>query len=92
MSTQVVLITTTINVPRVLETYRALGPDVTFIVAGDKKTPHQETRQFVNGLGRALYLSDEDQSKLGYESSEIIGCNKIMQRNLPRSGSRMHSL
>lgn len=77
-----VLITTTINLPRVLERYRALGPEVAIIVAGDKKTPHQETRAFINGLGNALYLSDDDQAKHGYESSEIIGWNKIMRRNI----------
>src|ERR1041385_6699305 len=77
-----VLLTTTINVPRVLERYRELDPNATFIVAGDRKTPHAETRKFVSKLGNALYLSDEDQTKLGYESSEIIGWNKIMRRNI----------
>lgn len=76
------LITTTIFVPKVLERYRQLGPDVSIIVAGDQKTPHAETRHFVESLGNALYLSDADQEKLGYESSAIIGWNKIMRRNL----------
>jgi hypothetical protein len=75
------LITTTIFVPKVLERYRQLGPDVSIIVAGDKKTPHAETRRFVESLGNAVYLSTEDQAKLGYECSEIIGWNKIMRRN-----------
>jgi hypothetical protein len=76
------LITTTIYVPEVLARYRELGPDVSFIVAGDRKTPHKESRQFVDSLGNALYLSDEDQEKLGYKSSEVIGWNKIMRRNI----------
>jgi hypothetical protein len=76
------LLTTTINVPRVLERYRELDHDAAIIVAGDRKTPHADARKFVSRLGNALYLSDEDQSKLGYESSEIIGWNKIMRRNI----------
>ena len=79
---RVVLLTTTIRVPRVLERYRQLDPDALFIVVGDRKTPHAETRHFVDSLGNSLYLSDEDQTKLGYASSEIIGWNKIMRRNL----------
>lgn len=77
-----VLLTTTIHIPRVLERYRELDRDALFIVAGDRKTPHEETRHFVESLGNALYLSDDDQTKLGYASSEIIGWNKIMRRNL----------
>lgn len=79
---KVALITTTIYVPRVLELYRSIREDVWFFVAGDKKTPHKETRYFVEGLGNAIYYSDEDQEKLGYRSSDIIGWNKIMRRNI----------
>ena len=79
---KVALITTTIYVPRVLELYRDIGKDVWFFVAGDRKTPHNETRIFVEKLGNAIYYSDEDQEKLGYKSSEIIGWNKIMRRNI----------
>lgn len=77
-----VLVTTTIHVPQVLARYRELGPEVRFIVAGDRKTPHAEARAFVESLGNACYLSDQDQVLLGYECSEIIGWNKIMRRNL----------
>lgn len=79
---KVALITTTIYVPRVLELYRNMSEDVRFFVGGDKKTPHGETRRFVENLGNAIYYSDEDQEKLGYKSSEIIGWNKIMRRNI----------
>ncbi len=44
------LITTTINVPTVLELYRQHGPDVAFFVAGDVKTPHAD----VEALGKQL--------------------------------------
>ena len=33
------LITTTVNIPTVLALYRKLGPDVSFFVAADEKTP-----------------------------------------------------
>ncbi len=79
---KVALITTTIYVPRVLELYRNISKDVWFFVAGDRKTPHKETRSFVEKLGSAIYYSDEDQEKLGYKSSEIIGWNKIMRRDI----------
>ncbi|HLP78744.1 MAG TPA: hypothetical protein VK327_17715, partial [Candidatus Paceibacterota bacterium] len=79
---KIALITTTIFVPKVLERFRQLGPDASIIVAGDKKTPHAETRRFVESLGKAVYLSDADQTEMGYECSEIIGWNKIMRRNL----------
>ncbi len=76
------LITTTINVPRVLELYRSIDPDVMFFVTGDRKTPHNETRAFIEKLGNAVYYSTTDQEKLGYKCSEIIGWNKIMRRNI----------
>lgn len=79
---KVALITTTIYVPKVLELYRNISKDVWFFVAGDRKTPHKETRSFVKKLGNAIYYSDEDQEKLGYKSSEIIGWNKIMRRDI----------
>jgi hypothetical protein len=79
---RVVLITTTISVPAVLRRFRQIGPAVTFILAGDRKTPHQAVRALVAGLGNAVYFSDEDQEKLGYASSAIIGWNRIMRRNI----------
>ena len=77
-----VLITTTIYVPKVLELYRSIGPDVMFIVTGDRKTPHAEAQAFIESLGNAVYYSDADQERLGYRCSEIIGWNKIMRRNI----------
>lgn len=77
-----ILITTTIYVPEVLRVYRKFAPEVLFIIAGDKKTPHKEVRNLANELGNTLYLSDEEQEKLGYQSSAVIGWNKIMRRNI----------
>lgn len=79
---RVALVTTTIGMPHVLELYRAVAPEVAIFVAGDRKTPHDEVRAFVEGLGHATYLSDGDQEDLGTECSEIIGWNKVMRRNL----------
>ena len=79
---KIALITTTIHVPEVLEIYREIGKDVFFIVTGDRKTPHVEARRFVEGLGNAVYYSDEDQEGLGYRSSALIGWNSIERRNI----------
>ncbi|MCX7908194.1 MAG: hypothetical protein N2560_01570 [Ignavibacteria bacterium] len=79
---KIVLITTTIYVPEVLRLYRKLDPDVKIIIAGDRKTPHDALYRFVKEIDNAVYLSDTDQEKLGYECSEIIGWNKIMRRNI----------
>ncbi|HOT90769.1 MAG TPA: hypothetical protein PLJ78_04420 [Anaerolineae bacterium] len=76
------LITTTIYVPRVLSLCREFSKEVMFFIAGDRKTPHDEVHSFVSTLGNAIYYSDEDQDKLGYSCSEIIGWNKIMRRNI----------
>ena len=79
---RIILITTTIHVPRVLERYHLIGRDVLCIIAGDKKTPHRDVATFVKTMSNVEYLSVEDQEKLGYKSSSIIGWNKIMRRNI----------
>lgn len=79
---KVALITTTIHVPEVLERYRQLDRSVAIFVAGDRRTPHSEARLFIERLGNAVYYSDADQEKLGYQCSVIIGWNKIMRRNI----------
>lgn len=85
------LITTTINVPRVLALYRKLGPDVRFFVAGDEKTPHQDVGDFLETLGRKgdvqddpceQYYHPEDQRGLNYKCSELIGWNCVERRNI----------
>ena len=79
---KIALITTTINIPEVLSLYRTFDESVEFFIVGDRKTPHDAVRAFVRKVGNARYYSDEDQEKLGYRSSEIIGWNKIMRRNI----------
>lgn len=78
----VILITTTIYVPEVMRYYRKLDSDALFIVAGDRKSPHDEIRTLMKDIGNAIYLSDSDQEKLGYECSEIIGWNCTTRRNI----------
>ena len=77
-----ILITTTIYVPTVLRRYREIDPDVFFIITGDEKTPHDAVESFVRELGNAVYIGVAEQKMLGYGSSEIIGWNKIMRRNI----------
>ena len=76
-----VLVTTTINVPTILGRYRATGPSVDIIVAGDKKTPHAETVELCDFLD-IEYLSPSTQMALGYECSDIIGWNTASRRNI----------
>lgn len=83
---KIALITTTINVPKVLELYSAYGPQVKMFIAGDKKTP-DEAIDFCDSLGGvntedAIYIGWGRQSKLGYECSELIGWNCIQRRNI----------
>lgn len=79
---RICLITTTVNVPEVLELYRACGPDVEFIVAGDRRSPHGEIRALLDSLGNSTYLSDEDQERAGTRVSDLIGWRSIQRRNL----------
>ncbi len=72
------LVTTTINVPTVLELYRRHGPDVVFFVAGDLKTP-DDASHFVYDLG-GHYLWPESQKQ--WKCSDLIGWNTIQRRNI----------
>lgn len=74
------LITTTVNIPKVLELYRAYGSYVVMFVAGDARTPKQ-TIDFCKTVN-ARYLSMEEQHDLYPELSERIGRNTIARRNI----------
>ena len=73
------LITTTINVPRVLALYRKLGPDVRFFVTGDKKTP-QEAYDFCDSIPDCV--AGRETSQIGWKCSELIGWNQVERRNI----------
>lgn len=85
---KIALITTTINVPRVLELYREIDDKsarylvpvepTQFFVAGDEKTPAAADR-FCRDLGYCTYLSLEAQSK--WKLSSLIGFNNDSRRN-----------
>jgi hypothetical protein len=79
---RICLITTTIQPPSVLALYRRFGPDVEFIVAGDRGGPHDDIRRTLDAAGPATYLTDRDQEAMGTRCSEIIGWRKIQRRNL----------
>jgi len=75
------LVTTSINVPKVLKLYRQLDPDVALFVTGDLKTP-DEGEDFCNSLKNCLYLGPQAQKHLNYKSSELIGWNTDSRRNI----------
>lgn len=72
---KIACITTTINVPRVLELYLQYGPDVQFFVAIDDKTP-REAWQFCDRHGFNVV------DHTVYACDKIIGRNQIQRRNL----------
>ncbi|GAG62834.1 unnamed protein product, partial [marine sediment metagenome] len=80
--TGMALITTTINTAKVLKLYRTMNPDIPFFITGDRKSPHKKLRQLAKDLGNVHYYDVEDQKKLGYKSSEVIGWNTIRRRNI----------
>jgi hypothetical protein len=75
------LVTTTINVPRVLALYRKLDPDVMFFVAGDVKTPLQ-AYEFCADIPNCEIYTPDRQRELGYECSELLGWNTDSRRNI----------
>lgn len=76
------VITTTINVPSVLEVYAGLHDDVSIVVAGDRKTPHDDVRRAFADYDRFSYLSPDDQLSRHYKCSDLIGWNTIQRRNI----------
>src|SRR5262245_60222898 len=75
----IALITTTINVPRVLKHYRAIGPDVRFFVAGDIKTS-QAAYNLCDSIPDCI--AGRPTSQDGWACSELIGWNSIQRRNV----------
>lgn len=81
------LITTTIHVPLNLMSWaEQLAPDDLIIVAGDRKTPHNEVRELLADVEsayrvRTRYLSPGDDTQR-YRTHSIVGYNSIQRRNL----------
>ena len=78
---RIVLISTTINTPRVLGLYRKFGPAVPMFVAADEKTP-PEAYSFCADLGNCEIYSPDRQRELGYECSALLGFNNDSRRNI----------
>lgn len=78
---KIALVTTTINVPAVLEWYRVCDADrfVKFFVVGDLKTPHRSTEELCAKLG-AEYLHPDTPGR--WKCDPAIGFNTIQRRNL----------
>lgn len=79
---RIALVTTTINIPHVLKLYRALGPDVHFFIAGDRRSPDTEIVEFLQDIPERTYLSIDQQYKLGFSSAKALPENCIQRRNI----------
>lgn len=77
---KIALVTTTINVPTVLELYRAIGSEVEFFIAGDLLSPHEQIQTLCLKLGNAHYLHPDSQEK--WKCSKLIGWSCIQRRNI----------
>ena len=81
---KIALITTTINVPKVLELYAKFAPstdpdECKFFVAIDKKTPEEAVNFLAYDVAntQCVYLGDQEK----YESSALTGWNTDSRRN-----------
>ncbi len=69
------IVTTTINSPTEATKRYDKIEDWDFLVVGDKKTPHDEYKNY-------NYLHPEDQEKIDKNLSDMIGWGCIQRRNL----------
>lgn len=76
------LITTTINVPCVLELYAAIRPDIAIFVTGDKRTPHADIRKLEKRVPSLVYLDVEQQDARGYACGKVMGWATVCRRNI----------
>lgn len=76
---KIALITTTINVPKVLSLYRRYREDVCFFVAGDHKTP-LEAVEFCAALPNTRYIPTSEQLK--WKCSPLLGFDNDSRRNI----------
>lgn len=76
------IITTTINVPKVVEVYANLSDETEVFISGDKKAPHEEIKAFIAGMDNVTYLDVEAQTAMGLKCSDAIGWNSIQRRNV----------
>jgi hypothetical protein len=74
------LITTTVNVPRVLELYRKLNPNVRMFVALDEETPEEAVNFLTYDLENTHCIFIQEQMK--YECSGLLQFNNDSRRNI----------
>jgi hypothetical protein len=71
------LITTTVNIPRVLELYRAHSEDVRFFVALEPSKQPVGLCDYIDSIDNARWIHGDE-----YKCSELIGWNTIARRNI----------
>lgn len=76
---RIALVTTAINVPKVLAAYRKAGPAVGIFVAGDFKTPTPEAYIFCAEQDIRAFVPEEQNQ---WKHSELIGWNTDSRRNI----------
>ena len=83
---KIACVLTTINVPTVLEAYRACSPahldPIKFFVIGDMKSDDHKTQEFVNRLADTEYFSYDRQQSPGLATNSLLPANCIQRRNL----------
>ena len=79
---KITVITTTINIPYVIQIYQGLSQEVSVIIAGDLKSPDSEIKSFCSQFASVTYLDVSDQIAMKTYSSELMGWNRIQRRNL----------
>lgn len=79
------LITTTVNIPKVLALYARLNSEVDIVIAADKKTPpgaEEWVYEHCQPKSRVAFLTVEMQQDMEFKSSELIGWNTDSRRNI----------
>ncbi|MDG6997810.1 MAG: hypothetical protein JRN15_01705 [Nitrososphaerota archaeon] len=78
-----IIIITTINLPNNLYDFKRLDRkgEWDYLVVGDLKTDHEAVREICREIG-GIYLSPEDQEKLGFTHSAALGWNCIERKNI----------
>lgn len=79
---KVALITTTINIPKVLALYRKLDDGVFFFITGDRKSPDIDITNLLFDIPNHLYLGLNAQHNRGYQCSTLIGPDCIQRKNI----------
>lgn len=80
---KIALVTTTINVPKVLALYAKHDQDVMMFITGDRKTPDAQVIDFLREhVKNFQYIGIDRQHKLGYLCSQLLGENTDSRRNV----------